>query len=329
MSDCLKKVTTILAMVISLAACGGGESEQIIAAVPVVQTTAVEITPVTKSVPDVTVTQVETVVSVTPGESFKVLRLKVDCPTYDGGMYCKKTTSLGEVGFSSELPLTNIKLYQNGSEIPSYTSHEGDLYRIIPSTWWSVWRVGMIEVEATLATDAKPGAKATVLAHLATASFDKELLVQNTIGEITVLAVDFHAPVVIANASAAQVIENDTTGLVGKFDATCGVWVWAGCTLQSFQVNLGGAMVGSQFSVLINDVIYYQGYVNEGYSVFFVYPQLIIGANQTVTVKVFANINSGFVYFNNIQTLSGGMVIKPLLDTDCEKSVRPEIGCKG
>lgn len=282
--------------------------------------------------PDVTLTQLESVQTVTPGQRFTTLRLSVSCPTSEGpDGFCRKSVLLGEAGFNSALELSDIKLFYNGQEVPSWTSHEGSLYRITPMVYWSAWRKGEIDIVATLSPNATSGEVTTVVAQIAVASFDKTLSLVSANDKVTVLALDFHAPVVISNVSAAMVPAAGKLVEVGHFDATCPQWVQQGCALSSFNVQLNGVVPGSEVQVFINNQPYSQYYADQDQLNIGMYPQYPMFAGQTITIQVFATMQSagGTVQFFNLKTISGGMEVAPKLPQGCELALGDRFGCKG
>lgn len=305
-----------LALTALLAACGGGGSSTTVELAPLPTTPAV--------VADVTLTQATTLVAVTPGETFRTTILEISCPLA-GDEYgsCKKQVSLGEIGINADLELQGVQFLHDGAVMDGFVQHEGSLYRFIPFGYNPIWKTGSIEVVATLSPTAPSGAKTLVVAHVATASFDKEIALVSAEAKIEVLALAHYAP-------AAITVGGDPANGVTSIKYSCPTSVMQGCRLESSLISVSG-VPGTEARVFVNGEWRVQMWTDaNGYVMAQVTIDAQVPAGGTVVVEVSATPSDRQVpwtVFRDIKSWSGGKLIAPVLPPEC--SAANLQNCKG
>lgn len=304
----MTKLFAAIMVTCALTACGGGGDN--VAEEPLVAPTPLPTVPAV--VPDVTFTQVSTNEVVTPGEAFRPVLIAVTCPTMVGMQSCMKTLPLGEIGFSSDLALLDVKIFHDGNAVEGYLTQTGSKYRFTPTGYNIVWQPGVIEVKAILSPTAQDGAKTTMVVQAANASIDTTLSIVSNETVVTVKALPYNAPAIIKPLPEGS-----------GFFYFCPPSVNSGCRLESFNITVRGAAPNSEVQLGIGKIWWYQmmndsnGYQSIGAGAgYMVHPGETIIV-QVMTTPGIGSVSSVSVQFQDIKSMSGDKIITPIAPTTC------------
>lgn len=283
--------------VLALAACGGGGG------VPEVPVAPAPPPPPTF---DITFTQITTSQVVTPGETFSPVLIAVTCPLQEGVQACRKSMPLGEVDFTFDLPLQDVKLVQDGVLTVGFFTQDMNKYRFVPTGYNPMWKPGTLEVKATLSPTAKDGAKTAVVIRAANASLDTTLNVVPSESSVTVKALPYHAPAVVSSLK-------DGNGLTYFCPST----VVGGCRLDTFDIAVNGTVAGGEVQLDVEGAFWGQFWAdNTGYLYVMTGVGYTVPSGGAIVVHVLTKpgpLGAATMWYQNFKSWSGDTQIAPVV----------------
>lgn len=316
----VKKLTwgLIIASSILLAACGGGGGADATAVVP----TPVSAPPPAPT-PDVVITQRDTTVVATPGETIRATVLTVACKdVIPGTSQCQKAMTLGELGMDvSGIDLQDGQFLHDGQPMNGYVSRQGSLYRFVPTAYNGVWQQGSFELMETVSPLAKDGDSSPVTVQIADASIDQTLGVVPGNALIKIVALPEYAPAMVT--ASGDPVKGVTSALIlCRASAGCHPMV---------RVSFSGAP-NAEADVYVNGQQMVQMWTDvNGFAMATFDTGVWSSVGQVTEVKAVAAPRAGqtdsTARFEMIKVMSGAKEIAPILPSDCTPA-SPN-NCKG
>lgn len=326
MPTIIRSLLVVLAVILSLSACGGGSND----APPVTPKQPVVAAPRY----DVTLTQYATRVVVTPGERVDVTAFNIDCLRMaDQHSFCASSTRMGDLGIVLPIGLVDPYLTFKGESVPANHVRDAQGLHLIRSYDWFVWESGEARISAIVSPYATPGVSGGVELKAVSAAIGRSVGVVSGKAEVKVVADPAYEPAEVT--SSDQFVSQDRFGDLSTVTMRCGDRVSGWCYFGWLTFKHTSSTEPAISSPRVTNAFYmsdsagireeYGGFVAE-----VVVRDIWVAPGTTATV---VSQGAGVFGYTNVQmgnTWSGGKEIYPRLPQYCQAAiVSPETNCKG